>query len=188
MSSDAVDVNEMGLEPADLAYLAGAPFSQGEINAAVVTVQNAAKWHIAPEITSTVVLDVACMEPVLRLPTRYLVEVIEVRDLDTDTVIAANRYRVSRAFGQIRYRCGYWPAGYGRVQVEFDHGYETVPADLLPLIAEAALLQRRDQTAKTQTAGPYSTAFDIALSGGSVNPMSTAAVLERYWLWQPGVA
>ncbi|ORB93958.1 hypothetical protein LAUMK4_05836 [Mycobacterium persicum] len=188
MPSDAVDVNEMGLEPADLAHLAGAPFTQAEINGAVTTVRNAAKWHIAPEITSIVVLDVVCMEPLLRLPTRYLVEVSEVRDLDTDTVIAATRYRVSRAFGQIRYRCGYWPSGYERVQVEFDHGYETVPADLLPVIAEAALLQRRDQTAKTQTAGPYSTAFDISLAGGSVNPMSTGAVLERYRLWQPGIS
>lgn len=191
MSSDAVDDvgNSMGLTPTDLTGFPGAPFTQAEVDAAVVTVQNAAKWHIAPEIEDTIVLDVQCLEPVLRLPTRHLVSVDEIRDADSDTVLAAATYRVSAPdIGQVRKKFGYWPGGYGRVEVDFTHGFEDVPKDLLGVLAQAAVMSRRDQTAKSQTAGPFSVAFDIAFGSTDTNPLSSGAVFTRYALWQPGIA
>ncbi|WP_217901216.1 hypothetical protein [Mycobacterium marinum] len=180
--------NSWGLEPDDMAHLFGAPFTQDQIDSAVTTLVNAAKWHIVPEQEDTVTLDVQCWESLLRLPTRHLVSVDEIRDADTATVIDADRYRVSLDLGQVRHRTSYWPSGYGRVEVDFTHGWDTVPADLLPLLAEAALLSRRDQTAKQLGAGPMSAAFDISLGGSDTNPLSTRAVFDRYRLWQPGIA
>src|SRR5687768_6144896 len=113
--------NEMGLQPADLEHLPGAPFSQDEVDAAVDSVRLAAGWHIAPQRSDTIVLDVTHCDSWLRLPTLALASVDAVRDTDTDTVIAADRYRVSRSLAQVRKRSGYWPAGYGRVEVDITH-------------------------------------------------------------------
>jgi hypothetical protein len=177
----------MGVVVADLAALPGAPFTQAEVDAAVTAVRNAARWHIAPSLSQTVTLDVECRDPVLRLPTRHLTAVTAIRDTDTGDVIAASRYRVSLTVGEVRAKCGFWPVGYGRVAVDMTHGYATVPADLLPVLAEAAFLSRRDQTATQFSAGPFSIGVNLS-DTGACDPLSTSAVLERYTFWQSGLA
>lgn len=182
--------NGMELEPDDLAHLPGAPFTQGEIDAAVATVQSAAGWHIAPLVEDqTVVLDVVSGESWLRLPTRKLVSVSEVRDTDTDEVIASSRYRVSFDRGQIVRKTGFWPCGYGRVEVDFTHGYATVPADLLTVIGEAAITSRRDQSVRQQEAGVFSVTYGAGGAAMTGSPLSSGSAFQRYSLWwQPGIA
>lgn len=179
----------MGLEPDDLEHLPGAPFTQDEVDAAVSAVQLAAGWHIAPQRSETVVLDVTHCESWLRLPTLALDSVTAVRDKDTGAVIAADRYRVSHRLAQIRKRSGYWPAGYGRVEVDIVHGFETVPLELLAVIAEAAATARRDQAVTQQAAGPYSVTLGDGGAGYLGNPVGTGAILEKYRIrYAPGIA
>ncbi|MGV7794910.1 hypothetical protein PJN28_23790 [Mycobacterium kansasii] len=179
--------NGMGLVPADLEGQLGAPFTQDEVDAAVVAVRNAARWHISPEASSVVTLDVECREPVLRLPTKHLVSVTEVRDVDLDEVISADLYRVSLSEGWVRAKYGYWPDGYGRMRVTFVHGYDDVPTDLLPVLAESAQLGRRDQTASAVGAGPYNVAYVVDRAVALANPLSTARVLAWYTVWESGL-
>jgi hypothetical protein len=181
--------NDMSLTPTDFDGLPGAPFTQAEIDAAVTALRSAAGWHIAPEQDDTVTLDVDCWEHTLRLPTKHLVSVEEIRDTKLTTVIADTTYKVSTTKGAVRKNCGMWPHGYGRLEVDITHGYAEVPADLLPVIAEAITTARRDQTATQYGAGPFSVGYSAQdVASRTVNPLSSAAVLERYSLFQMGMA
>lgn len=167
----------------------GAPFTQDELDEAVTTVRNAARWHICPARTDTITLDIDHREPTLRLPTKRLVSVDEVRDTDTAAVIDAAHYRVSLKQGDVRKRWGFWPSGYGRIEVDMTHGYDDVPDDLLPVFAQASVVARRDQTASRLSAGP----FNIELGtgepdGAACDPLSSAAILDRYTYWTTGLA
>jgi hypothetical protein len=177
------------IDPNDLAHLPGAPFSYEEIDAAVSAVRAAAGWHIAPSRAETKTLDVQCYESLLRLPTRALTSVTAVRDTDTAEVIASTKYRISKSLGQVVHKTGYWPAGYGRVEVDMTHGFATAPADLLVVIAEAATIYRREGSMVTQSAGPFRVTYgEVDYPIGGINPLSKDSVLARYSLWQPGIA
>lgn len=176
------------VDASDLTHLLGAPFTDDEVDAAVATVRSAVEWHISPERSETVTLDVQCGTTVLRLPTRRLVSVEEIRDVDTDTAISASTYRVSAALGQVAKKGGWWPAGYGRLTVEFTHGYSEVPADLFPLLAESVRTNRRDQSVKTLESLDFQEGFGAGGASLTSNPIGTGGVLERYRLWQPGIA
>lgn len=179
--------NDM-LDPSDLAYLPGAPFTEQEVDDAVEAIRNAAGWHIAPErVDSAVPLDVVHAEPVLRLPTRKLVSVEEVRNADTGAAVDAARYRVSRARGRIRRRSGFWPAGYEAVEVDFTHGYEECPADLKPVVGQYILASRRDSSVRSVRVDDASVDYQAASTNLTPTSPSVAAlagyqVLRRYSL------
>lgn len=180
----------MGLAPEDLAAQVGAPFTQDEIDGAVLTVRNAARWHIAPEVSEIITLDVRWGETYFRLPTRYLVSVDSVYDTYRSATIDSSHYRTSFELAKVHRRggCG-WPHGIGRLQVAIHHGYSDVPLDLLPVFAEAARASRRDQSATQFGAGPFRVAYGgQTVDTRTVDPLSTAAVLERYSLFQIGFA
>lgn len=180
--------NDM-IEPEDLAHLPGAPFSDAEVDAAVAAVRLAAGWHIAPVREETVTLDVAPRDSWLRLPTLALRSVSGVRDADDNSVIAVDRYRVSAQLGQVRKRSGYWPHGYGRIEVDITHGFDEAPAELLAVIAEAASTARRDQSVTQETMGPFSVSLGSGGAGHLGNPIGTGAILEKYRLrFMPGIA
>lgn len=174
------------MDPDLLAFLPGAPFTDEEVEAAVAVVRGAAGWHIAPVQENTVTLTVGYGESVLRLPTRQLISVDEIRDMDLDTVIAAADWRLIASLGQVLKRSGYWPYGYERIEVDMTHGYAAWPADLYPVIAQVAATNRRDQTVRSQTAGVFSVAYANVFTADS--PVSTMAALDRYLLNQPGMA
>ena len=142
--------------PEDLAGFPGAPFTENQVDAAVAAVRSAARWHIAPEREETVTLDVAAYDSWLRLPTRKLVSVDEVRDVDADEVIEDTGYRVSLNLAQVKRSGYYWPCGYGAVEVDMTHGYESCPADVLPVIALAVALGKRDPTVSEVRLDDYS--------------------------------
>lgn len=173
------------MDPDLLAYLAGAPFTDDEVAGAVAAVQAAAGWHIAPTRSDTVTLTTGVGEALLRLPTKKLVSVETVTDLDTDTDYTTADYRVITSTHQVLKRRGYWPAGYERIEVAMTHGYSEWPADLYPVIAEAAAVSRRDQTVRSQQAGIFVVAYGNTQTGSAI---STQAALDRYLLNQPGMA
>lgn len=172
--------NELSILPTHLAHLPGAPFTQPEIDAAVADVQGAAGWHIVPEKDETVLLDVVCGERRLRLPTRKLVSVDEVRNADTDVVIADTTYRVSLGFAQVKHRTGYWPDGFQAVEVDITHGYETTPLDLLAVVAEAAGLARRGQSIRSVQIDDFQQSFGETAAAGGL--LGAAETLRRYSL------
>lgn len=173
------------MDPDLLANLAGAPFTDEEVEVAVATVRAACGWHIAPTVEETVTLTVDYGVGLLRLPTRKLVGVDEVRDTELETVIDAADYRVLFTRNTLLKRSGYWPTGYERVEVDMTHGYTEWPADLWPVIAEVAATSRRDQTVRSQTAGVFTVAYG---STETTSAVSTDAALDRYMLNQPGMA
>lgn len=178
----------MIVDPVDLDYLAGAPFTVEEVESAVAAVQAAAGWHIAPVQTDTVTLDVVGGEAVLRLPTRKLLSVTSVTDLDNSTAYAASTYRVSLPLCQVCKKSGYWAAGYGRLRVVFSHGFAAWPQDLLPVVAESAAVIRRDQSVRSESAGPFTVNYGAIGPALGAGPLSTGGALDRYSVWQPGIA
>lgn len=178
------------VDPADLAGLPGAPFTDLEVDVAVASIRRDAGWHIAPQMAETdIPLDVAPFDPVLRLPTRRLVSVEAVRDADSGDVFDPSRYRVSRERARIRRKGGYWPHGYERVEVDMTHGYEQCPADLLPVIAQYALGARRDYSVQSVRVDDSSVSYATAGTETLNATLAGNAALARYTLPEfPGMA
>jgi hypothetical protein len=183
--------NDM-LNPGDLAYLPGAPFTDAEVDAAVSALRAAAGWHIAPEKAETVALDTYCGDVSLQLPTRLLVSVEAITDVDRDAVVDPARYRVSRARCRVRRRSGVWPEGYERIEVEMTHGYEECPPDLLAVVGQYIIGSRRDPTVQSVSVDDASKAYFNSQASTTTTPaysLSASAVLRRYALPElPGVA
>ena len=121
-----------------LSEFRGAPFPEETVRAAGEQIRVLCGWHIAPEVTSTLVLD----SPggiVLRLPTGHVTEVTEVTDLTGTEERALTGWRWS-AHGMLS-RPGGFPSGFRAVRVVMTHGYPTCPPDLLAVLANRT--QRR---------------------------------------------
>ena len=177
------------VDATDLAYLAGAPFTDDEVDAAIATVRSAAGWHIAPVVEETEVLfDIDRYQQALRLPTRKLISVEEIRDADTQTVVPSTSYRISHTRNQVLLYSSYWSYGFERVEVDFTHGYAVWPQELWPLIAEAASMSRRDPSVNRQTAGVFTVGYGSGGAASSLNPLSTGSALDRYSLCELGIA
>lgn len=124
------------LTPDDLAGQAGAPFTTAETEQALAVLRALAGWHIAPVQSDTVVLD-HDGGPVAHLPTLRLVSVDRVEDLtDPARPVTLSGVRASHA-GMIHRAAGL-PTGFGALRVTFTHGYEALPAELLPIAAAGA--------------------------------------------------
>lgn len=172
--------------PDDLAHLPGAPFTDAEVDSAAAALRKAAGWHIAPVRSETVALDIVPAEPVLRLPTRQLVSVTAVRRTSDATVYATTQYETSKRLARIRRRSSYWPCGYEAVEVDMTHGYTTCPPDLLPVIAQCAVLARRDTTVRTVAVDDASTTYT---SSGVTAYLDRCDALAQYLVDRiPGVA
>lgn len=78
---------------------------------------------------------------------------------------------------------GYWS---GTVEVTYEHGYETVPQEIIDLNAElvARIFNSPTQGAvgvRAQGVGPYNVSFDPATSGGMITlTAEDRATLDRY--------
>ena len=140
------------VQPSDLDGLPGYPFTEAEVDAAVATLQREFGWHVAPKLTTTLTMSVPSGVYKLRLPTKKLVSVTSIT-VD-GTVVDASDYTVVTARNQVVKNVGYWTVGDANTVVVFKHGYDETPKDLLPLIAEAAAIDRRDESVK-----PYRLSF-----------------------------
>jgi hypothetical protein len=174
--------------PEDLAYLPGAPFSETEVDAACAAVRTAASWHIAPQVTETISLDVTPCDRWLRLPTGHLVGVTAVRDADTGEAVDTATYRVSRKLGQVK-RSTPWPSGYERVEVDMIHGYAETPTDLPAIIAQAIAMARRDPTVQATGVDDFSvTYFSSAAGRAAVTALLGDYALDDAALYGIGIA
>lgn len=120
-----------------LAGFPGAPFPDAIVKSAGESVRRDAGWHIAPEISETVVVE-SHGGRFLFLPTLHLSSVTAVRnvtDPNVDPVVVTNW----RTEATPRFRAGVleswygWPCGL--LEVDIVHGHEACPADLLPAVA-----------------------------------------------------
>lgn len=163
-------------DPSDLADFPGAPFTESIVDAAVGAIRAAARWHIAPVITETLVLDGNFGGPVLFLPTRLLLAVASVEDLtDPDTPVTLTGWRKSRA-GMLSRACG-WPCEFESIQVTgMQHGYAGTPPELLQVIAEYAVNARTNSSVRQETSGAESITWGAA---GAITPTSRD-ILARY--------
>lgn len=157
---------------ADVADFPGAPFPDAVLKAAGETVRGICGWHIAPRLTETLTLD-AQGGQYLFLPTLYLVEVSEVRDLTGDTPQPITGWRKSRV-GMLFRRQG-WPCGLESVEVDLVHGYETCPVDLIPEIVKAAGAVSRSRDIRQESAGGMSVTYATDDPSAGMSP-----VLARY--------
>jgi hypothetical protein len=164
-------VDEPLLSEGDLGGFPGAPYTAQQATAAAAGVRTLCGWHIAPQVSETVVLD-SDGGPLLLLPTLKLVEVAEVRDLTGDEPRAIEGWRSSSA-GML-YRRGGWPRGFGAVEVTMTHGHEVCPPELVPEVAARAQAAKRDQSVSQETLGSRS----VSLRERAV----ASPVLERHML------
>lgn len=144
MSNDLVS-------PSDLNGLPGFPFTEDEVDIAAAQVTEALGWHVAPRMTTTHEMRVLSYQNRLSLPTTELISVTSVTI--NGVLIDPTTYEVVRSRNYLIKHVGYWPVGFA--VVVFKHGYDECPKDLLPFIAEAAAISRRDESVK-----PYRLSFD----------------------------
>lgn len=141
------------ITPAQLADFPGAPFSQTVVDAAVARLERELGWHVAPSRTETVTVRHEVSEPsmpeLLILPSRYVTEVVEVRGPTGAAVPSAMLTTPREAMLE-----GRWSTG--RYEVDLTHGFDDVPADLLPLVAMLCNELRSDASLKSWSSGPFS--------------------------------
>jgi hypothetical protein len=163
-------------EAADLAVFPGAPFAADVVTSVDAAMRAAAGWHIAPQITETVVVDSDGGQYLL-LPTLWLDSVTEIRDVNENAIVSSDDVQTAktpRFRAGCLYRGSAWPIG--PVELDIVHGYEDCPAELLALAAALCRSSGRDQTIQQQAAGPFSVTFSqIAQSELEASP-----ALARY--------
>lgn len=152
--SDCAELKESLLEsmvePSHLTAFQGAPFDPELVEIAEASVRSEAGWHIAPIITETFRF-ASWRHHSLLIPSGRVLSVNAVR---VDGVPLTDGW-VLQPDGLLR-RTGWWWQS-GVVEVDVTHGYETVPPDLLPVIASRAASYRTDRTVsrRQQVMGPY---------------------------------
>lgn len=114
-------------------------------------------WHIAPEVTETITLDGSGSRS-LWLPSLYVTDIASVtvegivKDVD-DYDWSTNGY-VSSRFGT-------WSIRPRQIVVEFTHGYDDIPDDLIGVaVAMAGRAAASPAGPKRQTVGPFSVEWD----------------------------
>jgi membrane protein YdbS with pleckstrin-like domain len=166
-------VEEPLTQPGDLNDFPGAPFPERIIRAAEESVRDEAEWHIAPVVTETVRID-AEGGAYLRLPSLRVVEVTSV----TIGGVAVVDYELGAA--PMLYRRRGWP--YGVVEVTLTHGYPTVPAGLLPVIAARCQRARVDATVtqRSETVGARTSSEAYNINRLEIE--ASASGVDRYKL------
>jgi hypothetical protein len=173
------------LVPPDLDDFPGAPFTDAIVDAAVATVRSIAGWHIAPSRpvdpeteVETVTVD-GRGGSVLYLPTRYLTDVIEIRDLTGDSPVILIDWRASTTGKLTRY-C--WPYGLGTIEADIVHGYPVCPPELLPIIAAYCVAAATDSSVSQESVGPFSrTLRDQSVNDGATAVPAALAALSLAW-------
>lgn len=153
----------------DLEGQDGAPFSPARVKSASATVRKMAGWHIAPSTPETVMVDHDGGHTLL-LRSLYVTDVLAVRDVSGATPRDLTGWRWSQA-GMISFAGG-GPCGFRSVEVEFVHGYDECPDDLLPVIASS--IERR---VVQESLGSRS----VTLANDDIG-MGASSVLSRYML------
>lgn len=161
------------IEPEALDGLPGGPYTEEMAEVGAHTVRRAARWHIAPVIKETIILD-HDGAGVVRLPSLRVVDVLSVVDISR----AEDRpleYRRHYRWSEAGLLSGKFPAGFRVLSVTLEHGFDECPPELLPVIAQAS----KEGRTRTRQAGPFQETYEAGLDS---HPTSTASVLSLYSL------
>lgn len=180
--------SDHGITPELVAELSGgmvtadAPGLDAAIDRAVESVRSLCGWHVWPVREDRLRLDTTGGRWV-KLPTLRLVElsavIVDGKPLDLDTVEWSDK-------GMVRLTRGRFPEGYGRVVVEFRHGFNT-PAALGGVVAAIAGRAMLAAGGATLRVGEVSVGATGGGPGGNLAPLSSEwHLLGRYAL-EPGV-
>lgn len=141
-------------------------------------------WHIAPEITETIVLDGDGSRH-LWLPSLHVTAVTAVTN--GDTVLDVTDDLDWSETGFIELRCSRWTERPRRISVELTHGYEEIPADLVELaVSLAARAASSPSGAISEHAGQVSLTFGTfnGVAGGLALLAHEKELLSEYRLPQ----
>lgn len=154
---------------AELAGFRGAPFDPSVVEAAGDSIRDECGWHIGPKAQTTIRYRgvKGTTAPVLILPTLRLIQVFSVTDRDGNPLDGLDWLEN----GVLEREGGFPPW----VEVTFQHGYESCPKALLPIIAERASAASRGRIKSEALAGR-----SVSLDGG-YDPASSL-VLSKYKL------
>lgn len=162
-----VDVALVG--SSDLVGFPGAPFSDGVAAAAGGQVRALCGWHVAPQVTETLVVETGGSVVVL-LPSLRVASVAEVRDGDGNVL---GGWRV-RPNGVLRRDAG-WP---DVIEVDLTHGYDKCPAELIAVVAEFARSIKAGGVKAESLAG-RSVQLDTTPGGVSADILARYSIPER---------
>lgn len=155
--------------PDDLYSFPGYPFSDDLVAVASADIRAEARWHIAPVVTETVTV-FSTGERELFIPSKRIVSVTLARSgvtVLTFTEIAPG----------VLWRPTCWPIG--RIEVDLTHGYDSLPKDLLPVIASRArnAANPRDPSVASRTVGQVAESYRDA---GGASTATVDPVVARY--------
>lgn len=122
-------------------------------------------WHIAPSVTAT--FGRRPGSPVLLLPSLKVTSVTSVTE-DGATVDASVWDEDLVGDGILKRLAGAWC---GRVAVEFVHGYETCPSEVLAVVASLAASGVDGSGASMLVAGSFTATFGASQQAGAVGMM-----------------
>jgi hypothetical protein len=167
-------------DPALLDDFPGAPFPEIVVTAAEESVRDEAGWHIAPVVTETVTVDGSGASPYLLLPSLRIVSVASVRALVDDAWVDLTGWRI--AGSGMLWRSAGWAYGIAAVEVTMSHGYPTVPAGLLPVVAARCQRSMVDatMTQRSETAGGRTLSESYNINRLEIEASATG--LDRYKL------
>lgn len=110
----------------------GAPFPPAVLKSAAGALRSQAGWHIAPEITQTIEIDIRQGQRVVLLPSLHVVKVTEIVNADDGTVLGAGTWRLRKGSSTL-FRHEGWPE---TIEVTLTHGHAECPPELLAPLAE----------------------------------------------------
>lgn len=152
-------------------------------------VRNYLRWHLAPSVTETVVVDGSGAD-VLKLPTLHLTAVTAVTE-DSDTVELDDVEWTTAGYLK---RSSAWTRKLRGVSVAISHGYTTVPPEVREIVMNAAargLLTPAGGVVRDQEAvGDYSISntysqIGFNQAGGSALMEHEKNVLDNYRIPNP---
>ena len=165
--------------PAELATTL-APTEADRLLQAEAVVRGYCKWHIAPERTEDMTLEVRGLSALV-LNSLHVTEITAVTD-DGETV-AADDYYWSEA-GVLTHRCGVWSGR--KVVVSLTHGYAEVPPEVTAIVQSVAQRAVNNPASLVRTQdGPFSetysqAGFNVSLPIALLD--AEKAILDRYRL------
>lgn len=177
--------NDLNLSPEDMLHLpGGTSFTQEQVDSALGALRTALGWHVAPVRVETVAFDVRRDWQHIQLPTLKLEGVTAVRDVDSGDVIDPALYRVSAKLCTIHRTSGAWPSGYAAVEVDFSHGYATLPAELLTALGDVITNSLRDGAVRSVSIDDFQQSFGASsIADPRRDPYGSGGVLDAYSLY-----
>lgn len=138
------------------------PRLQAACEAASAAVRRYCRWHVAPVVEETVLLD-GSGGHVQPLPSQRIVAVGSVRVLGVE--LSADVFSWSEA-GLVEWHGGRFPRRYRSVEITYQHGYDTAP-DLSALASQIARFALASPMGRTREQ-----AGQVAVSWGTAQGMN----------------